>query len=55
MANVPEDDVKSAHTSRAAILEKGDSLGGTWRDNTYPSCACDAVALQTRPRLTGWH
>ncbi|MFG1781970.1 flavin-containing monooxygenase [Rhodococcus oryzae] len=24
-----------------AILEKGDSLGGTWRDNDYPGCACD--------------
>jgi cation diffusion facilitator CzcD-associated flavoprotein CzcO len=23
------------------ILEKGDTLGGTWRDNTYPGCACD--------------
>ncbi|MCA1006385.1 NAD(P)/FAD-dependent oxidoreductase [Rhodococcus hoagii] len=23
------------------ILEKGDALGGTWRDNTYPGCACD--------------
>ena len=23
------------------ILEKGTSLGGTWRDNTYPGCACD--------------
>ncbi len=23
------------------VLEKGDSLGGTWRDNTYPGCACD--------------
>jgi cation diffusion facilitator CzcD-associated flavoprotein CzcO len=23
------------------ILEKGESLGGTWRDNTYPGCACD--------------
>jgi cation diffusion facilitator CzcD-associated flavoprotein CzcO len=23
------------------ILEKGDSVGGTWRDNTYPGCACD--------------
>ena len=23
------------------ILEKGDQLGGTWRDNTYPGCACD--------------
>ncbi|PRX47220.1 cation diffusion facilitator CzcD-associated flavoprotein CzcO [Prauserella shujinwangii] len=23
------------------ILEKADDLGGTWRDNTYPGCACD--------------
>lgn len=23
------------------ILERGDGLGGTWRDNTYPGCACD--------------
>src|SRR5688500_3291608 len=23
------------------ILEKDSSLGGTWRDNTYPGCACD--------------
>ncbi|MDX1754543.1 MAG: NAD(P)/FAD-dependent oxidoreductase [Marinobacter sp.] len=24
-----------------AILEKAGDLGGTWRDNTYPGCACD--------------
>jgi cation diffusion facilitator CzcD-associated flavoprotein CzcO len=23
------------------VLEKGDDVGGTWRDNTYPGCACD--------------
>src|SRR3546814_12044326 len=23
------------------ILEKGDGVGGTWRDNAYPGCACD--------------
>ncbi len=23
------------------ILERGSDLGGTWRDNTYPGCACD--------------
>ena len=23
------------------ILEKGADIGGTWRDNTYPGCACD--------------
>lgn len=23
------------------ILEKADDVGGTWRDNSYPGCACD--------------
>ncbi|CAN5302818.1 MAG: flavin-containing monooxygenase [Nocardioides sp.] len=23
------------------VLEKGDDVGGTWRDNTYPGAACD--------------
>ncbi len=23
------------------ILERGADVGGTWRDNTYPGCACD--------------
>lgn len=23
------------------LLEKGSDVGGTWRDNTYPGCACD--------------
>jgi len=23
------------------VLEKADRIGGTWRDNTYPGCACD--------------
>jgi cation diffusion facilitator CzcD-associated flavoprotein CzcO len=28
------------------ILEEADAVGGTWRDNTYPGCACDVpVAL----------
>src|SRR3954454_1566275 len=24
-----------------AVLQKSDNVGGTWRDNTYPGCACD--------------
>lgn len=24
-----------------AVLEKAADVGGTWRDNTYPGCACD--------------
>ncbi|MGK5531905.1 flavin-containing monooxygenase [Streptomyces sp. URMC 129] len=23
------------------VLERADSVGGAWRDNTYPGCACD--------------
>ena len=23
------------------VLERGDEVGGTWRDNAYPGCACD--------------
>lgn len=23
------------------VLERGNTVGGTWRDNTYPGCACD--------------
>ena len=23
------------------LLERADTIGGTWRDNTYPGCACD--------------
>ncbi len=26
------------------VLERADALGGTWRDNTYPGCACDIPA-----------
>src|SRR5271155_2446113 len=23
------------------VLERANDLGGTWRDNSYPGCACD--------------
>lgn len=23
------------------VLERAGDVGGTWRDNTYPGCACD--------------
>ena len=23
------------------VLDRGDDVGGTWRDNTYPGCQCD--------------
>lgn len=27
------------------ILEKSSEVGGTWRDNVYPGCACDVPAM----------
>ncbi|MGH2952095.1 MAG: flavin-containing monooxygenase [Solirubrobacterales bacterium] len=33
--------LKQAGIEDFAILERADDLGGTWRDNTYPGCACD--------------
>ena len=36
--------LKKAGYHDFVILEKGNDLGGTWRDNTYPGCACDVPA-----------
>ncbi|MCW2902144.1 MAG: FAD-dependent pyridine nucleotide-disulfide oxidoreductase [Streptosporangiaceae bacterium] len=33
--------LKKAGFHDFVILEKNDDLGGTWRDNSYPGCACD--------------
>jgi cation diffusion facilitator CzcD-associated flavoprotein CzcO len=33
--------LKQAGIDGFTILEKGDEVGGTWRDNHYPGCACD--------------
>jgi len=30
---------------RYALIERGASVGGTWRDNTYPGAACDVPSL----------
>lgn len=33
--------LKEAGYHDFVVLEKADRLGGTWRENTYPGCACD--------------
>ncbi|NGY06235.1 flavin-containing monooxygenase [Solimonas terrae] len=33
--------LKQAGIEDFEILERADSVGGTWRDNRYPGCACD--------------
>jgi len=27
------------------VIERGDDVGGTWRDNRYPGCACDVPSV----------
>lgn len=34
-------ELKRAGREDFVILEKADEVGGTWRENTYPGCACD--------------
>ncbi|MEJ2886091.1 flavin-containing monooxygenase [Actinomycetospora aeridis] len=33
--------LRRAGITDVVLLEKAEALGGTWRDNTYPGCACD--------------
>lgn len=39
------------------LIERGDEVGGTWRDNTYPGCECDVqshlYSLSFEPK-TDW-
>jgi len=39
------------------LLEKADGVGGTWRENTYPGCACDVASVMysySFARNPGW-
>jgi cation diffusion facilitator CzcD-associated flavoprotein CzcO len=37
--------LQKAGFERFTIFEKGDRVGGTWRDNTYPGAACDSPSF----------
>lgn len=49
--------LKEAGYGDVAVFEKADRVGGTWRENTYPGCACDTPVamyqLSFAPSL-GW-
>ena len=36
--------LKERGDTNFTIYEKGDSVGGTWRENSYPGLACDTPA-----------
>jgi cation diffusion facilitator CzcD-associated flavoprotein CzcO len=50
--------LQRAGRSSFVILEKADAIGGTWRDNDYPGCACDvpshlySFSFEPNPRWT---
>jgi len=37
--------LKKAGFDKFAIFERGSEIGGTWRDNIYPGCACDVPSI----------
>ena len=37
--------LKKAGFNDFVIFEKSDGVGGTWRDNNYPGCACDVPSF----------
>ncbi len=37
--------LKTAGQNAFVIFERASELGGTWRDNVYPGCACDIPSL----------
>jgi cation diffusion facilitator CzcD-associated flavoprotein CzcO len=37
--------LKGAGLNRFVVLERASEIGGTWRDNRYPGCACDIPAM----------
>lgn len=48
--------LKQAGAAGLTILEKASAVGGTWRQNTYPGCACDVpVALYQYSFFPGFH
>jgi cation diffusion facilitator CzcD-associated flavoprotein CzcO len=37
--------LRRAGISNVVVLERAAEIGGTWRDNTYPGCACDIPSM----------
>jgi cation diffusion facilitator CzcD-associated flavoprotein CzcO len=36
--------LKKSGRESFVIFERAGEIGGTWRDNTYPGCACDVAS-----------
>ena len=47
-------ELRRAGVNDLVILERAASVGGAWRDNTYPGCACDVKSRLYELRAAPW-
>ncbi len=47
-------DLRRAGVSDLVILDRGSAVGGAWRDNTYPGCACDVQSRLYELQVAPW-
>lgn len=46
--------LRRAGVTNLAILDRGPAVGGAWRDNTYPGCACDVQSRLYELAVAPW-
>lgn len=46
--------LRRSGVSDLVIVEQGPRVGGTWRDNTYPGCACDVQSRLYELAVAPW-
>ena len=46
--------LRRAGITDLVILDRADAIGGTWRDNTYPGCACDVQSRLYELAVAPW-
>lgn len=49
--------LKQAGITDFVVLERAEDVGGTWRDNSYPGCACDVPSIAysySFEQVPGW-
>ena len=47
-------DLRRAGVTDLVIVDRGDAVGGAWRDNTYPGCACDVQSRLYELEAAPW-
>lgn len=47
-------ELRRAGVTDLVIVDRGTSVGGAWRDNTYPGCACDVQSRLYELEVAPW-